>query len=291
MTNIKVFEKIGKNPGKNIIILAGVHGNESFGVRMLERVIPKLDIISGKVTFIFANLEAIKQDKRFVEYNLNRCFLKEQPEEMAISLEGKTAKEIMSYLEEADIMLDLHASNNPDSVPFIICMPQSIDFVRILPFEIVSYNWDEFEPGSTDYYMNLQNKVGICVECGYVKDSSNEIFGENALRNFLVKAGAIKGDIVDTKEQSYYKIIDLYKNEKGKFRTSRGFADWEKLEDTTLIGLDGDEEVFAEKDELMLFVRDKEELYGECFLKAKKVSEETLLNSNKLEDISREVEK
>jgi len=40
MTNIKIIENIGKNPGKNILILAGVHGNESFGCDVLDKLIP-----------------------------------------------------------------------------------------------------------------------------------------------------------------------------------------------------------------------------------------------------------
>ena len=132
MTNIKVITKIGKETGKNTVILAGVHGDESYGVRMLEKLIPKLNITKGKVTFIYANLEAIKQNKRFIEYNLNRCFLKNQPKEIEDSLEGKTAKEIMPYLEEADFALDLHASGTPNSTPFIICQPQTFEFTKIL---------------------------------------------------------------------------------------------------------------------------------------------------------------
>src|SRR3989344_2642998 len=118
MTNIEVIVKESKNPGMNIVVLAGVHGNESFGVKMLEKIIPRLRIVSGKVTFIFANLEAIKQNKRFIEYNLNRAFFKTQPKEIAETLEGKTAREIIPYLEQADVLLDIHASFILNSIPF-----------------------------------------------------------------------------------------------------------------------------------------------------------------------------
>jgi len=283
MTNIKVIEKIGNNPGKNIVILAGVHGNEKFGVKMLKKLIPKLNILKGKVTFIYANLKAIKQNKRFVECNLNRCFLINQPQEITESLEGKTAKEIMPYLDKADLMLDLHASFTADSIPFIICDKQSFEFAQVLPFEIVSYNWDEFEPGSTDYYMNLQNKIGICVECGYLSDKESEIRGEKALLNFLSNAGAIDFKIQETPPSKFYQIIDLYKNKKGRFKKSRDFADFEILKEKTLVGLDGDKKIFADKNEILIFVRDAVCLGEECFIKAK----QTLLNSKELNNLKK----
>src|SRR3989344_9145478 len=125
MINIKVAEIMGKKKGENIVIMAGVHGNESFGVTALKEIIPSLSIEKGKITIIFANLEAIKQNKRFIEYNLNRCFFKEQANKIKNTLEGRTAREIIPYLNQADYLLDIHSSNSKDSVPFMICQPES----------------------------------------------------------------------------------------------------------------------------------------------------------------------
>lgn len=283
-SNIKVIEKTGEKQGKNVVVLAGVHGDESFGVKMLEELIPKLNINAGKVTFIFANLKAINENKRFMEANLNRCFFRKQPKNIVNTLEGKTAREIISYLDEADFMLDIHASFTRDSIPFIICQPQSFEFAKILPFNILSWNWDEFEPGSTDYYMNIQNKIGICIECGYMYDVKSEERGKKALMNFLIKTGIIKGQVKEIGKKRYLKLTSLYKNWKGAFRKSRYFPDFEKLKKRTLIGFDGNKEVFAEKDNYILFVRDMEELGEECFL----VAEETLLNSGELNDLKEE---
>src|SRR3989344_8138146 len=141
MTNIRLIEKQGKNNGKTIVILAGIHGNEICGIKAFDKLIPKLEIESGKVIFIYANIEAIKQNKRFIEFNLNRAFLKKQPKEIENTLEGKTAKEIMPYLEKADLMLDIHASNSSESVPFLICNEKNIILANALPVEIVTYNF------------------------------------------------------------------------------------------------------------------------------------------------------
>src|SRR3989344_287896 len=98
MSNIKVIEKISIKPGNTLVVLAGIHGNEICGVKAFDSMINNLTIESGKVYFIYANLEAIKQNKRFIDYNLNRLFKRKIPKEAFGSLEAKTAKEIMPYL-------------------------------------------------------------------------------------------------------------------------------------------------------------------------------------------------
>ena len=112
MKNIRVIVKTGKSPGKNLVVLAGVHGNEVCGVKAFDEILPELQVERGKVVFIYANLGAQKQNTRFVDENLNRCFLDEQPREMYATLEGETARAIIPFLNEADVLLDLHSSKS-----------------------------------------------------------------------------------------------------------------------------------------------------------------------------------
>lgn len=276
-----ITEKKGKLPGKNILVLAGVHGNESFGVDAINEVISSLKITKGKVTFIIANPEAIKQNKRFIEFNLNRCFLKLQPNEIYDSLEGKIARKLMPYLEDADWLLDIHGSNSQGSIPFIICEEQSFEVAKQLPFDIISYNWDRFQPGSSDYYMNTQNKIGICAECGYLGDSSSKEKAKQTITDFLILAGSIKGKIKNNPEKKFIKIASQYKNRYGKFKKSRNFKDFELLDKNEVIGKDKNKKIYAKSGDRLLFVRDRENIGEECFLIAK----ETLLNSRKFVNI------
>jgi predicted deacylase len=266
-SNIRVIEKQGKEKGKTLVILGGVHGNEVCGVRALDSLIPKLNIERGKVIFIYANLEAIKLNQRFVEQNLNRCFLVPQPKEIQESLEGKTAREIMPYLEGADVMLDVHASFTENSIPFAICDEPNIKEASIFDVGKVVFNIDPFEPGSTGYYMNLQKKFGFGIECGYLGNPKTQVVAENAIINFLISYGAIKGEINYRKEkQEFIKIIDLYRNKNGKFKRARFFQDFELTKTKTLVGWDGEEEVYVDENKLLLFVRDREKMNEECFL-------------------------
>ena len=273
MSNIKVIERLGKSPGKTIVLLAGVHGNETCGVEAFKELIPNLSISSGKVIFIYANIEAIKQNKRQIDYNLNRCFLKNQPEEIKKTLESKTAKEIMPYLEKADLILDIHASFTEGSMPFLICDEQQLEKSKIFDVDIISYNWDSFEPGSTEYYMNLQGKPGFCIECGFLGNKESNEKAKQAILNFLAFARCINREVKERENQRIIKIKSIYKN-KDKFTLSRIFKDFEKLSEKTLIGLDGREKIFADKGDIILFARNSQGLEEECFL----LAEERLLN-------------
>lgn len=267
MNNIKVIEKKGKQPGKTLVVLAGVHGNEVCGVRAFDNLVYDLEITSGKVYFIYSNLKAISQNKRFIEQNLNRCFLKEQNEEIGESLEGRTAREIIPYLIEADAMLDVHASFTKDSKPFVICDESQMEKAKIFDSDLSVCNFDEFERGSTDYYMNLQRKPGFCFECGFLGDPKTQEIAEKAIISFLTYFGAIEGE-VNLKKQTKLKLNGLYFNRNGAFRLERYFSDFEKLKERTLIGYDREGEVYADGGSYILFARNREKLNEECFLSA-----------------------
>jgi predicted deacylase len=250
--------------------MAGVHGDEICGVKALDELIPKLKIVAGKVTFVYANLEAIKQNSRFVQYNLNRCFLSDQPENYARTLECKTARELMRILDKADVLLDLHASTSKKTTPFIICEKQSYDYAKIMPFEYICGGFDTIYPGATDHYMNKMNKPALCVECGYLGDKKSIAVAKEVVKIFLTKAGAIRGKVPSSTKKNYFRVFSVYKNHNGPFRLSREFADFEELKENTLVGYDSEQRVFADKGDLLIFARNEPKVKSECFVLAKR---------------------
>ncbi|MBI2632239.1 succinylglutamate desuccinylase/aspartoacylase family protein [Candidatus Pacearchaeota archaeon] len=287
MTNVRIIERKGNKPGKTIVILAGIHGNENCGVQAFDSIIPSLKIIAGKIYFVYANLAAIRKNKRFIEYDLNRCFLKKQSFEMKNSIEGKSAQDIIPYLNEADVMLDIHASYSQKSIPFVICDKKWIREARIFDAKIVSYNWDFFHQGSTDYYMNLQGKTGFCYECGYLGDPDANIIAEKAIFQFLKWAGSIDGGINQFYEQKIIEIKSLYKNSNEPFRKIKNFPDFFMLSKRDIIGYEGEKALYCEKGDILIFVKDCESIGGECFLVGKEGKQKVnkILTSQSLKDL------
>lgn len=268
LKNSTIVEIRSGHPGKSVVIMACIHGNERCGVIACERLLQDLQIKKGRVTIIYANKEALCLNQRQVEHDLNRCFLKEQPDEIAQTLEGETARQLMQYLGRADMLLDIHASYSEQSVPFVICDERNLAIARILPADVVLVNIDVFHPGSTDAYMNLLGRPGLCFECGYLGDDKAVKRAEEALQQFLMYAGVLSENLKERK-QRVFKVVALHRNKSAPFKRSRAFADFELFNEKTCVGVEGEEPIFVDAGHVILFARDAATLNEECFLLAK----------------------
>ncbi|MFA6297147.1 MAG: succinylglutamate desuccinylase/aspartoacylase family protein [Candidatus Paceibacterota bacterium] len=261
-----VIELIGKEAGPTSIILAGVHGNERCGVEALNKIAPSLEINRGKVFILYGNPRAIEQDIRFTEANLNRMFRldEEISEEEKGSYEYSRAQFLKKYLDQSDVLLDIHASYTPKSPTFIICEENSRNITKNLPFEIVVSGFDQVEPGGTDYYMNTTGKIGICVECGYLKDAQSVENAEKSIHAFLCARGH-KDDEKQKIDQTNIQMYKIYLSETN-FELAKEFYDFEEIKSGQIIGKDGEKEIFAPKDSIILFARNIKKAGDEAFL-------------------------
>lgn len=266
------YEINGKFDGPTSIVLTGIHGNETSGIKAFENILPNLAIQNGKVIFVYGNPKAIAANERFVEANLNRLFKPEAElsESEKSSYEFGRAKTLKTILDQADVLLDLHNSFTPESRPFVICEPNSMDITKFLPAQTIVHGFDEVEPGGTDYYMNKNGKVGICMETGYFGDANSIQIAETAIINFLKAINHIPNDLTPT-EQTKLNMYELYFTKTDSFKLVKPFADFEKVAARAQIGTDGEEEVAAQKDSYILFARDRSAIGEEAFLLGEKI--------------------
>ena len=107
------------------IHLSGIiHGNEVGSLPTLIRLIEDLETsrvkFGGKITITLGNPEASKSKRRFMDADLNRLFLVDQPLEHQQTHEGKRAQAMMPILDECDLILDLHQTMLASAMPFYI---------------------------------------------------------------------------------------------------------------------------------------------------------------------------
>ncbi len=263
----------GKQPGPSSIIIAGVHGNEKCGIEALEQILPDLRIESGEVTFSYGNPRAIELNKRFTETNLNRMF----KDDLFLSSPGKKSYEydraqvLKKYLNRSEVLLDIHASATPNSKPFVICEINAREITRYLPAAFVVSGFDKFQPGGTDYYMNKIGRIGICLECGYLGDPRSTKVAQAGCLTFLRARGHIQGE-VKPRNQSRIRIYELYLTKTDKFTLSKTFDDFENLREGQLIGIDGAEEIRADRASIILFAGDRNQVGEEAFLLGERVT-------------------
>ena len=261
------IEIIGEEAGPTSVILAGVHGDERGGIEALQKLLPTLKIEKGRVFLGYGNPRAIKANKRFTDANLNRMFKPDSllSEEEKNSYEYSRAQFIKKYLDQSDALLDLHASYLPDGKPFIICEPIARDIVDFLPVQTVVFGFDQIQPGGTDYYMNKRGGVGICVECGYLDDASSIQVASESILSFLGAIGHSKSANRPL-TRSYFSIYEMYMTKTDSFTLAKPFVDFERILAGQLIGVDGDKEVRAQKESIVLFARDCKKVGEEAFL-------------------------
>lgn len=262
-----IMELKGMAPGPVSMIVVGVHGNERCGLEALDELLPTLAIEKGTVFIGYGNPRAIEQNVRFTEVNLNRMF---KPDTLLTdaekdSYEYKRAQFLKKYFDQSEVLLDVHASFTPESRVFVIAEPHANEVVRYLPVPLVVHGFDAVEPGGTDYYMNTTGKIGICIECGYLGDLRSTAIAKESIVSFLVARGHMSGEAI-RQEQSYLHMYELYVTKTNDFKLAKQFADFEALSKGTVIGTDGEEEIRAEKDSIVLFARNRNKRGEEAFL-------------------------
>jgi succinylglutamate desuccinylase len=265
MDDIKVIKS--DNPGPTSVVLGGVHGDETCGVVAVEEAMTALAINKGTVILALGNPRAIAQCVRYTEENLNRMFVdpKALSSKQKSSYEYQRASVLKEYLLQADALLDVHASFTPESRPFVICEPNAADIVKYLPVPLVVSGFDEYEPGGTDYFMNKNERVGICVECGYLGDHSSLALARESITAFLQVRGHING-ANSTVTQQHKRIEYKYYAKTDTFRLAKPFRDFEEVTSGEVIGIDGEKEVRAIDDGFVLFARNCSRRGEEAFL-------------------------
>ncbi len=266
----KIYQLEGGKVGPTSIILAGVHGDEICGVEAIKKILPGLKIERGVVLFGYGNPRAIKMDKRYTEVNLNRMFsdnfLSTREKE---TYEYGRAQFLKKCLDKAEALLDIHASSIPESKAFAICEANAGKIVKFLPIDLVVSGFDEVEPGGTDHYMNSTGKIGICLECGYVKNPESLRVAEKGIVSFLKSRGHLENKLAPQK-QSFLRVFKKYLAKTDNFTLAKPFKNFEIVEKKQVIGIDGQEKIKAPKRSLILFAHNGVKIGDEIFLLGEK---------------------
>jgi predicted deacylase len=115
-------------PGPHVALLSLMHGNELAGAIVLNQLLRAgLKPIRGKLSFGFLNLAAFDRfdplrptASRFIDEDMNRVWDEALLNGPRHSLELDRAREIRSFVDSVDILLDLHSMLWP-SEPLILC--------------------------------------------------------------------------------------------------------------------------------------------------------------------------
>lgn len=253
----------GKKPGPTVAVFAGIHGNEPAGVTAVRNLAKNSAITSGTVHFVIANPKAVEQKTRFIEKNLNRCFVAGND---GGTYEDGLARQLMTLLDNCDALLDLHGYNGEEDRPFLICEKESLDLASRLDFGVVSSGWSAAEPGGTDGYMHAQNKIAICAECGsnfhpekYVdlaKKTIKQFLGYFEIISTVPKSAGRK--------QSRIQVNRFIKKTSKQFKFDQEYQNFDQLVPNKIFATDGRLTHKAGQNEFIIFPRPNTEIGHEA---------------------------
>lgn len=128
-------------PGPRVLVQALTHGNEICGAIALQWLFEQGFAPSqGQLTLVFANVEAFDSfdadephRSRYVDEDLNRVWGDDVLFGPRTSAELRRARELQPFIDEADLLLDIHSMHEPCR-PIMVCgrVDKNADYARQL---------------------------------------------------------------------------------------------------------------------------------------------------------------
>lgn len=202
-------------------VIGCLHGNEKIGAEVIE-LIKDIPLKKGKLIPILANETAMKQNRRFIDADLNRCF----PGNENGNYEERLAASISESLIYCDYVIDIHSTTS-DSESFVITTKKDEKtkaFANSAPLKKLAY-MENAVAGGKSLIENVP--CGISLEFN-LKTTPEE--AKDAVVNCLRYLELLDGPVETTSKESY----TVY----GKIKKTKDNGDLklENFKETTLDG-------------------------------------------------------
>ncbi len=208
----------GHQPGPLIICLAGVHGNEQLGLHAFQNVygaITKHNIeFRGKLVGLGGNLKAIQSGRRFIDYDLNRCWIDDFVSDIvsnnsSVGAEDEELRAIHEIIEKEShgqfnlkVIADLHGTS-AERGNFIV-VPEEIDnhpIIKNLKLPLV-IDLHRYLRGTLLSYYTSRGFIAFAFEGGLIGTSEAYRIHTSGLWEILETAGCISAH--DHHQEDHY---------------------------------------------------------------------------------------
>jgi succinylglutamate desuccinylase len=209
-------------PGPLILAIGGIHGNEANGPRAIKAFVDMLHaqkpLMTGTFLGIVGNVKASAQNQRYIDKDLNRCFLPQYLAAAHTAVLGAEAEELRAVAAivhrakrdyEDVCFVDCHTTSAP-TIPYlsINVHPVSIQLANRFPLNSV-IGLQRGIPGCLTEYCNTLDLRGFTFEAG--QHQSAAAFGNQIalLWLLLVFSGALhKRDLPNFRHYERMLAID-----------------------------------------------------------------------------------
>jgi len=220
-------------PGPRLLVMGGVHGDETCGTEAIERVVAKIDagrlrLARGQLTLVpIANPLARRLGRREGERNLNRLFQPSAPGATPMDYEARLTDLLCPLLARHQVLLDLHSfqsqgdafamigprDNQGSLEPFARAFEEGRLALHLGTTRVVEGWLEIYAAGlaqraggrpataaelafgwGTNEYMRSQGGYGVTLECGQHRDPAAPEVAYRAIRAALRLLGMVEGE-------------------------------------------------------------------------------------------------
>lgn len=200
----------GKQGGPLNILVGGLHGNEVAGVKAINQVFRDIRIhkipVNGTLMGLAGNLQAIAANKRFIDYDLNRCWHGDFVEKvygkqhtLAEDIELKTLHQLILKYNEAKfsrkILIDLHTTSSEKGNFIVVPAEEAINPVVQSLQQPVVIDLDQHLSGTLLKYLRRYGFLAMAFEGGLIGSSKAIDLHEAGIWEILKASGAIAADV------------------------------------------------------------------------------------------------
>ena len=275
-TTLKIDRILGKIEGSRlgptVVFFGGIHGNESSGVFALKDVFPGINAayVKGTIYGISGNLKALREQKRYIDQDLNRLWTKENIEEIKNKhLLNSDEAELVELLDILNAILksnqppfyffDLHTTSSK-TLPFITINDALINrkFSEQFPVPIV-LGIEEYLEGPLLSYINTLGYVSLGFESGQHDDFFAITNHIAFIHLALVYSGVLEEEAVMDFSKYYqqlkqhsentfdvFEIVYLHTiKPEEKFKMLNGFKSFEHIKKGTKLAISNNKEITA----------------------------------------------
>lgn len=186
MSDRRVIGRVtGRHLGPLIIGLGGLHGDEPAGVEALNHVLTQLTPVAGKLggefVAVAGNMGALQRRRRFIDRDLNRCWLPEQITHLvdhpdaSLTAEDREQQELLKLLDRLlanrsdAVLLDLHTTSGRSN-PFLIAPVDHDAWLGATMGIPIVHGLARFVTGTLAAYTSQLGVLSLAVEGGQHDD-------------------------------------------------------------------------------------------------------------------------
>lgn len=189
-----------------MLFITATHGDEGFSIPVLKKLEQSYPKNSWAYDWIVANPKALKEEKRFVDCDLNRS----APGDINSPLyEKRRAAQILNVSNKYDMIIDIHGTSSDCGLVKIIPKPSMENLLMASLFpDLINIIWYSIRSLKEGPLAQFMTKPSLEIECSINNPETEEKLYQTLVKSLLIKKEINWMQLTDSLlKQDWFKVI------------------------------------------------------------------------------------